>query len=427
MSLFLTHQLHKLLRMERKNRATSRERAYPKRYWKIVVPPLLLLILVWGTLSASRQLPMSQGLFATTVSASGLLQSPVYNLTFRNPLATYNVISEIDVTQGEYVRQGQVLARLDAAFFQRNVDAAQAAVIVTQEHLNVSLARQARAIKESQALLAEAEANFHAAQATLHATSLQAQASIAEAQATLTSDQRILVAVQQQAKTQIQAGQAQAAKVAVTTAEAQVTKDRAAIAQVSTTAKLAVTNAQGQVAITWAHVLVATYDPDLLVAAQDVAQAREGLTVALEQLQTAQLYLTTNTVLLAPGDGIVTAINGTVGSLPGIRTNIAPRGISSADTSVFIQLVDLSHVNQLLLNINETDIMKVKVGQHVQFTLKAYADRQFSGIVSAISPNGVYIENAMTYPVIVSIAPESMKGVTLFPNMTTATVSIAVG
>ncbi len=457
------------------------------RYRKVVVLSLFLLIMLvlgggslpflGGAVSASLQQQKSRGLFAATVSTSGLLQSPVYNLTFQNSGGGSNIISEIDVTQGEHVRQGQLLARLDPTLLQRNVDAAHAAVAAAQNRLDANLARQQRSIKWLQALVAEAEASYHAAKATLSTTNLQAQASIAEAQSTLTGDKHVLAVVQQQAKTQMQAGQAQlkqsiascktspqdekptpashnqskhattrrdtvkvcedlaraeydqvvaTAQSSVATAQEQLIKDQAAIVQASASARAAVTAAQEQVAVTWAHILVAAYEPGPLDAAKDVAEARENLTAATEQLHTAQLNLTNDTILIAPHDGTVTAINGTVGGPPAIHTNIAPQATGSADTGVFIQLVDLAHVDHLLLNVDETDIMKVKVSQHVQFTLKAYADHRFSGTVSAISPNGVMVDNVMKYSVIVSIAPESMKGVTLFPNMT-ATGTIAVG
>jgi multidrug resistance efflux pump len=418
----------------------------------------------------------------------------VYNLTFQNPSGGTNIIREIDVTQGQHVRQGQILSRLDSTLLQQNVDVAQAAVAAAQKRVDIAQARQARTIKFSQALIAEAESAFHAAQATLQATNQRAQASIVAAQATLTSDQHVLAATQQEVKTQMQAGQAQlkqsiancqpsqqngaptptsqdegqtaltqnetptptsqndshtaltqmdavhacvyqaqaqyqqvvaTAQTSIATVQAQVTKDQAALAQASAEARIAVTTAQGLVTTARAHILVATHDPDLLLAAQDVAAAQEDLTLALGQLQTAQLNLTTNTTLIAPHDGIVTAINGTVGGPPDIHVNTAPAGVGSADTGVFIQLVDPSHVDRLLLNVNEADIAKVKVGQHVQFTLKAHADRQFSGTVSAISPNGVSLDTGMAYPVIVSIASASVRGVTLFPNMTT-TATIAV-
>lgn len=473
--------------MEGKNQTVGDEQVHPRRCQKIVVLSLFLFIMLvlggisfpflGGAVSASLQQQKAQGLFTATVSASGLLQSPVYNLTFQNPSGGTYIISEIEVTQGEYVRQGQVLARLDPTLFQRDVDAAHAAVIAAQNRLDANLARQQGSIKWLQALIAEAEANYRAAQATLGVTNLQAQASIAEAQATLTSDKQVLVGVEQQAKTQIQVGQVQlkqsiascktsqqngpptptshnqsnnattqvdtvqvcedlaqaqydqvvaTAQSQIITAQEQLIKDQAAIVQASASAKLVVAGAQGQVAVTWAHILVAAYDPGPLDAAKDVTEAQENLIAALEQLHTAQLTLTTDTILIAPHDGVVTAINGTVGGPPAIHVNIAPQATGSADTGVFIQLVDLAHVDQLLLNVDETDVMKVKVGQHVQFTLKAYGDRQFSGTISVISPNGVVVDNMMKYPIIVGIATESMKGVALFPNMT-ATATIAVG
>jgi multidrug efflux pump subunit AcrA (membrane-fusion protein) len=472
--------------MAEKDQTASDEQVHPRRYQKMVVLSLFLFIMLildgsflpflGGIVSASLQQQKSRRLFAATVSASGLLQSSVYNLTFQSSDGGGNIISEIAVTQGEHVRQGQVLARLDPTLLQRNVDAAHAAVVAAQNRLAANLARQQRSIQWLQALVAEAEASYHAAKTTLSTTNLQAQASIAEAQTTLTSDKHALVTVQQQAKTQMQAAQVQlkqsiascktssqdekptpashnqshhattrrdtvkvckdlaraeydqvvaAAQTSIATAQEQLIKDQAAIAQASVSARAAVTAAQGQVAVAWAHILVAAYEPGPLDAAKDVAEARENLTAATEQLHTAQLNLTTDTILIAPHDGTVTAINGTVGGPPAIHTNIAPQAIGSADTGVFIQLVDLAHVNRLLLNVNEADIMRVKVGQHVQFTLKAYADRQFSGTVSAISPNGVMVDNVMKYSVIVSIEPESMKGVTFFPNMT-ATATIAV-
>jgi hypothetical protein len=73
MFLFVLRQLHRLPRMEGNNRAASHKQVHPGQYWKRVLPFLLLLVFLWGVLSASGQLPMSQGLLAATVSSSGLL------------------------------------------------------------------------------------------------------------------------------------------------------------------------------------------------------------------------------------------------------------------------------------------------------------------------------------------------------------------
>jgi len=499
MFLFALRQLHRLPKMEGHNQAASYKRAYLGPYWKRVILFLFILIFLWGVLSASQQQLASQGLFTTTVSASGLLQGAVYNL---NQTGGPNIIKEIDVTQGQYVRQGQILARLDPTFLQRAVDTAQSLVDDAQEGVNVGLARQARAIKEQQALVALAVTNFHVAQAILQADQKQAQANINAAQVNLTTQERVLATTQRQAEAQIAVAQSQlnqsiatcrdpspsgtptpapqmtghptpapqttghpttatptsasrttgdpattqtntvqacihraqlqyqqvvaTTQTAIVTAQAMVTRFQAAVKQAIANANVTLTTAQGAVSSASAAIVVANFAPDLLVAAKDLVTLQHELVEAVALLRTAQLNLAINTTLVAPHDGVVTAINGTVGGVPGPRVNIAPKAIGSADSGVFIQLVDLSHVDRILLDVSDADIMKVKVGQHVQFTVNAYANRQFSGTVSAISPNGVVLGTEMAYPVIVNTAPESIKGATLFPNMA-ASATIAIG
>ena len=489
--------------MEGNNRAARYKEVYLGRYWKIVLPLVLLLIFFWGVLSASLQQQQSPGLSTATISASGLLQGSVYNLMFQD--LSGGIISEIDVTQGQSVRQGQVLARLNPVHLQRTVDAARAATLIAHERIDVTTARLAQAIKELQTSVFEAETDFNVAKLTLQKIKIQAQKNIEAAELNLASDKRVLASVQRQADAHILAAQAtlresiascqsssssgastptspsgetptptsvpsgtstptpvpsgtsttstsqsgsttaqtqsdtacirnaqaqyqQAvteAQTSIVTEQAQVEHDQVAVAQAIVDAEVVVTAAQGLVAVTQAHVLAVKNGVGPLDAQKDVTEAKEAFIVASDALYTAELHLQVDTVLVAPHDGVVTAINGTVGGPPGIHVNLAPKGTGAADSSAFIQLVDPSHVDQILLNVDEADIMKVKVGQSVQFTLKAYANRQFSGTVGAISPNGVSLESTMAFPVIVRIAPESVKEVVLFPNMTaTATINI---
>jgi multidrug resistance efflux pump len=73
------------------------------------------------------------------------------------------------------------------------------------------------------------------------------------------------------------------------------------------------------------------------VVAEDVTVAQEDLVRAVEQLYTAQLNLTVNTILIAPHGRVVTAISGTVGEPSAIRVNIAPAGIGSAGSGMVIR------------------------------------------------------------------------------------------
>ncbi|WP_201365885.1 efflux RND transporter periplasmic adaptor subunit [Dictyobacter formicarum] len=213
------------------------------------------------------------------------------------------------------------------------------------------------------------------------------------------------------------------ANVALTTAEQQVVKDQQLIN---------IARANGGENNTGA-LLTYEYALDLLViekhnyvvtsAIATVETAQGLLEVALAQLEVARQNMG-NATLRAPHDGVVTAINGTVGGLPGYVVN--PAVGSSAPEGIFIQLVDLSSVRQLLTKVKDADTPTIRVGQPVQFTPKPYPHRQFSGTVSAISPNGLTGKAGdIEYPVIVDFDPKNIVGAVLLPN-TTANATITV-
>lgn len=563
-SFFSFRRLHNLLKTEKKQLVDNAQKAVrTRRKRKVVLASLFLLpVLLLGailypfsnqTFSAAQNHYLTQKILASNISASGLIQSPVYNLMFQTPSGGNFVVSEIDVVLGQYVHKGQLLARQNPNVLQTTVNAAEANVAAAVHRLEVTLYREKNAFKEARALVNEAVVTFKAAEATLRATYAQERARIIEAQVTLASDQRVLEATRRQANVEIQAAQAQltqslatcqssatsgtttstspsstsptpvplptststsstpvpssgsptisvtpsplptsstsglttpsqngpgtalspvnplsrlntspdkkdasqkqskdtksssasssdstgatslqlcqrvaitqyqqavaTANTEVVTAQAQVAKDQAALNRTIAEARLDIVNAQGAVAIARAHIQVAIYDPDHFIAQEEVAQAQEDLTIARGQLRIAQVNLA-DTLLIAPHDGVVTAINATIGSLPGVRVNLAPGATSPADTNVAIQLVDPSSVDQLLLDVDETDITKVRIGQPVQFTLKAYGNRSFSAIITAISPNGVSIDNKIKYQVTAQINTGSFNGVHPLPNMT---------
>ncbi|HEY6410391.1 MAG TPA: efflux RND transporter periplasmic adaptor subunit, partial [Ktedonobacteraceae bacterium] len=150
-----------------------------------------------------------------------------------------------------------------------------------------------------------------------------------------------------------------------------------------------------------------------------VTQAQDTLKIAQAQLTTAQHNLDGAT-LRAPHAGVVTVINGTIGGTPGVSLNSS----SASGGSYFIQIVDLSSL-QIVANVNESDTANLKVGDPVQFTVNAYGDRQFKGVVDAISSSGVTSSNVVSYPVTIGVDRQSMQGANLLPGMTAA-VNITV-
>jgi HlyD family secretion protein len=82
---------------------------------------------------------------------------------------------------------------------------------------------------------------------------------------------------------------------------------------------------------------------------------------------------------------------------------------------------DLSKM-QIDANFAEADIGNISIGQTVRFTVDAFPNRNFKGVVNLIRLNPTTVSNVVTYDVVINVAnPEQM----LLPGMT-AYVNIAV-
>lgn len=147
---------------------------------------------------------------------------------------------------------------------------------------------------------------------------------------------------------------------------------------------------------------------------QDLGQLQS----AQDQLKTAQDNLAA-TVMTAPGNATVAAINGVVGDAAG---STGSSSSSSTTSSSFITLVDTSSSTITAL-VNEADISNVQPGQPVAFTVEAYATRTFRATVSSVSMVGQTSSNVVSYPVVLSVTMSSLTGAHLYPGMT-ATASI---
>jgi HlyD family secretion protein len=74
-------------------------------------------------------------------------------------------------------------------------------------------------------------------------------------------------------------------------------------------------------------------------------------------------------------------------------------------------------------SVDESDIGKVKEGQKVRFTVEAYPNETFNGVVQQVRFSPETVQNVVTYTTIVNVDNPEKK---LLPGMT-ATVSIIVG
>ncbi len=135
----------------------------------------------------------------------------------------------------------------------------------------------------------------------------------------------------------------------------------------------------------------------LLKAQEAVKQAQVSLEQAQNDLQ--------NATLVAPFDGIVSAVSGNVGEMVGSGT--------------VVTLVDPKSV-RIDCSVDESDVAKIKVGQQVAVTFDALPDQRLQGKVMAVAPAGTTTQGVVSYLISVGIDP---KGQTLPAGMS-ASLSI---
>lgn len=159
------------------------------------------------------------------------------------------------------------------------------------------------------------------------------------------------------------------------------------------------------------HATGALTESELLAAstAKSVAAAqRTSAGVSLERAERALRYAT----ITAPIDGTVLARDVEEGQTVNAGTS-APR--------LFLLAGDLTRL-QIVANVDEADIGRVKEGQAVEFTAAAYDNEVFQGVVRQVRLSATVTDNVTSYPVVIDVANPDGR---LLPGMT-ATVSIIV-
>lgn len=155
--------------------------------------------------------------------------------------------------------------------------------------------------------------------------------------------------------------------------------------------------------------LIAQADLDAAKVAFDLAQAQiqsseATVTQARASLNQTQVNLD-HTIIAAPIDGIVTQRSVDVGQTVASSLQ-AP--------TLFIIAADLTKM-QVSANIDESDVGRIRPGQHVTFRVDAYPTDQFDGTVVQIRLQPVVQSNVTTYGTIISVPNPDLK---LKPGMT---------
>jgi len=146
-------------------------------------------------------------------------------------------------------------------------------------------------------------------------------------------------------------------------------------------------------------------------AAAQVKSANAGVIQSRASLNQNEVNLG-HTVITAPIDGIVIARQVDVG-----QTVAA----SMSAPELFIIAADLTKM-QVIANIDESDVGRIRPGQPVTFTVDAYAAEEFDGTVSQIRLEPVVQQNVVTYATVIDVPNNDLK---LKPGMT-ATVTLEI-
>jgi HlyD family secretion protein len=106
---------------------------------------------------------------------------------------------------------------------------------------------------------------------------------------------------------------------------------------------------------------------------QRISQARSNLAAARDTLS--------KTTIRAPMDGIITA-------LPVEEGEVAVIGTMNNPGTVLLTVADMSVV-EAVMEVDETDIPSVKVGQHATVTVDAYPNKTFNGMVTEVASSPI--------------------------------------
>ena len=327
----------------------SRKRRRISLWWA-----LLLIPIIGGGLAASRVIKapastssadvtskletalVSQGQFRVSVTGPGTLEAG----------QTLDVKAEVNGTvttlpkEGQRVTRGELVATLARESFNRNVENAQLALAKAQAQLKSQRAGQANARGSQNQQLAQAKASFE--NATLEVTNTSTN---------LTNSKNLFAA-------------GGASSNDVTTASSNLTKAQSNL----TSARIGLETAQNSVGIK------ANSDTqDLRNSQLAVDQAQIALKNAQSDASKTKIY--------APVNGVISSVSAQIGN-----------PVSGA----LFTVIDDSVV-ELPVQVDETEIGKVKVGQPADVTLDALPNGNFKGEVSRISPKATVVSNIAVF------------------------------
>jgi HlyD family secretion protein len=354
--------------------------------------------------SAMQLITVKRGNVTEVVSASGTVQAPKeISLNFAGGGER---LSAINVKVGDHVKTGQVLASLDDSTARVQVSNAEANLTAAKSKLSEAQeGASAEDIAVQQANVNKVKVALESVENTYdnqkeYSQLTKAKAALDEVKSNYDS-QKILLDSGAIPKSDFD-------KVNSTLLQAQADYNSAEIQYKQTQSQTQNNIKQAQ----------AAYDAAVAQLKQtgappkksEIESAKASVEQATVQVQEQGLALSKLTIK-APMDGVIVQVNGNVGEIP--KSNES-----------FIVMDDSDSNNlQVMAQVSQSDVGKVKTGMDATCTTGTYEGKEFSGKVMLIYPKATTESGVTTYNVLLSV--DNKDGL-LKPGMTT-NVTIQIG
>lgn len=290
------------------------------------------------------------------ITASGTVQPiQTVNLSPKNP----GILAELFVEQGERVRQGQMIGRME------NEEVAaqelQARARVSRAQAQLAALRNGNRPED----IAQAQARFE-----------QSQARLVEGQA------RLGLAEQKVERNRALADDGAISRDRFDEIVSEADTARATVAQLQASVQEARRNLEY-----WRN---GSRTEDIAAAEADLAEAQGNLRAVQVQKQDTFLY--------APFDGIVTQKFADEGAF--VTPTTSASEVTSATSTA---IVALAEGLEILAEVPEVDIRQLQVGQPVEIVADAFPSQTFRGKVRLIAPEAVVKQNVTSFQVRIAL------------------------
>lgn len=342
--------------------------------------------------------PVEKQNLTITVSANGTIQPErTVNVSPKNA----GILKQLLINEGDLVKKGQIIAYMDDSNLQGQIIQSKAQLVSAEANLEKLISgNRPQDIIQAQAQLEESEANLK------KLMSGSRPEDIAQAEVRLKKAQRTL----EQAEDDFRRYEELFKEGAISrqnfgtyrtnrdTNTLQVQEAQQALAlQKAGTRKEDIQQAQAKVK----QLQQALKLTQVGARKEDIEQARSQVNSARGSLQTTLAQIN-DTVIRAPFDGLVTKKYADPGSF--VTPTTASSAISSALSS---SILSLTSKNQVVANLAESSISKIRVGQKVKIFVDAYPGKVFEGKVSQIATQATVQQNVTSFEVKVAISSDS--------------------